>query len=266
MGLAVARIRVSRDRHQALAGQRRCRCLRERVDVLRHLVTVVLAAELDGALRGLGQRHARGRRPCGTRARSRRRSRPARRRDPSPQSPAASFFASIAAAWAARVIAWIVWLPPEMHVHGRCLAVLPHVMSHFSHGTSRISATTRCTSITEWVPRLPTPDWIASRPSGLMTNSPSKPTEPAMYGLTATPIPRTFEPSRCLRTCLAPFPLEQLGAAIERFLHERARHVPRRPFGPAGPTGACPSGALMRRICDLIDPELCAPPSRAPAR
>ena len=56
------------------------------------------------------------------------------------------------------VIAWIVWLPPEMHVHGRFLAVFPHVMSHFSHGTSSTSATTRCTSMTEWVPRLPMPD------------------------------------------------------------------------------------------------------------
>ena len=61
---------------------------------------------------------------------------------------------------AARVIAWVVWLPPETQVHGRFFAVLPQVISHFSQGTPRISAATRWTSLTDSVPRLPMPDWM----------------------------------------------------------------------------------------------------------
>ena len=66
----------------------------------------------------------------------------------------------LATACAARVIAWVVWLPPETQVHGRFLAELPQVISHFSHGTPSISAVTRWTSCTDSVPRLPMPDWM----------------------------------------------------------------------------------------------------------
>src|SRR5436190_5813006 len=107
------------------------------------------------------------------------------------------FFASVDAACAARVIAWVVWLPPCPQVFGTFFDVLPHVTSHFSQGTPSTSATTRCTSKTDSVPRLPMPDWIIRRPSGLMTRSPSNPIDPAEYALTATPTPRTFEPLRC---------------------------------------------------------------------
>ena len=55
---AVARVRVARDAHQPLPGERRRRRFRERVDVVRQLVAVVLAAELDRLLRRLRQRHA----------------------------------------------------------------------------------------------------------------------------------------------------------------------------------------------------------------
>src|SRR5215469_11637520 len=65
---------------------------------------------------------------------------------------------SIAAAYAARVIACVVWLPPDTQVHGRFFDVLPQVTSHFSQGTPRTSATTRCTSRRDSVPRFPTPD------------------------------------------------------------------------------------------------------------
>ena len=40
------------------------------------------------------------------------------------------------------------------------------------------------------------PDWMYILPSGLMTNRPSNPVEPATNVLTATPTPRTFEPTR----------------------------------------------------------------------
>src|SRR4029079_17685072 len=56
--LAVARIGVLRHRHQPLADQVLRRHLGEVVDVLRQLVAVVLAAELDRFLRGFGERHA----------------------------------------------------------------------------------------------------------------------------------------------------------------------------------------------------------------
>src|SRR5215203_2026178 len=95
--------------------------------------------------------------------------------------------ASVAAACAARVIACAVWLPADTHVHGRFFTVLPKTTSHCSHGTPSISAATRCTSITECVPRLPMPDWNWTRPSGLIRNRPSKPIDPPAYGLTATP-------------------------------------------------------------------------------
>ena len=68
--------------------------------------------------------------------------------------------ALLATACAARVMAWVVWLPPETQVHGRFLAELPHVISTFSQGTPSISAVTRWTSCTDSVPRLPMPDWM----------------------------------------------------------------------------------------------------------
>src|SRR4029079_19361443 len=100
------------------------------------------------------------------------------------------------AACAARVITCVVWLPPETQLHGRFLDVSPHVMSTLSQGTPIISADTRWQSDHASVPRLPMPVWMDIRPSGLMTKSPSKPTEPALNAPTATPVPRTFGPCR----------------------------------------------------------------------
>ena len=107
--------------------------------------------------------------------------------------------------------------------------MLPQVTSTFSHGMPSISADTRWQSLTDSVPRLPMPDWMYSRPSGLMTNRPSNPIEPATNVLTATPTPRTFDAVALAALRLALVPLEQLGALVERLLDERARHVlPRR--------------------------------------
>src|SRR5262245_14354649 len=108
-----------------------------------------------------------------------------------------SFTALVPTACAARVMACVVWLPPDEQVHGRFLLVFPHTTSHCSHGTPINSAATRCTSLIACVPRLPMPDCICTRPSGLMMSNPSKPTDPAEYVLIATPAPRTFEPFRC---------------------------------------------------------------------
>src|SRR6202043_4073179 len=98
----------------------------------------------------------------------------------------------MAAACAARVMACVVWLPPETQVHGRFFDVFPHVTSHFSQGTPRPSATTRCTSLMDSVPKLPMPDGIAMRPSGLTRNSPSYPVDPTKKPLVETPAPRTL--------------------------------------------------------------------------
>ena len=144
VGVAVARVVVLGDAHQAEAGQRGRRRLGDRVDVLGHLVAVELAAELDRAAAPPARRSARGRDCRGDRrARCRARS----RRAMPPRSLAAiscSFrFASIAPAWFARVIACVVWLPTERQVQGRPLLVSPQMTSTFSHGMSRTSAATR---------------------------------------------------------------------------------------------------------------------------
>ncbi len=47
---------------------------------------------------------------------------------------------SVAAAWAARVIACTVWLPAETHDQGSPFEVLPQTTSKFSHGVSSTSA------------------------------------------------------------------------------------------------------------------------------
>ena len=67
---------VARNAHQPLAGECFGRRHRHLVDVLGKFVAVVNAAERDGALRGLRQRHAWRRRLCGKRARGRLRSLP----------------------------------------------------------------------------------------------------------------------------------------------------------------------------------------------
>ena len=78
---------------------------------------------------------------------------------PSARAATCSFLmASVAAACAARVMACVVWLPPEMHVHGRCFDVLPQVTSTISHGMPSSSADARCTPLTDSEPKLPMPD------------------------------------------------------------------------------------------------------------
>ena len=74
-----------------------------------------------------------------------------------------------------------------------------------------------------------------------MTNRPSNPTEPALYVLTATPTPRTFDAVALAALRLALVPLEELGALVERLLDERAGDVlPHLPSGrPAGRTAPC---------------------------
>ena len=130
--------------------------------------------------------------------------------------------ASLAAACAARVIACVVWLPPDTQVQGRGCEVSPQLTTTFSHGRPIISAATRCTSKTDSVPRLPTPDCTYILPSGLMTNRPSKPVEPATNVLTATPTPRTFEPTRLpervLRSSHANCSLPRSSASLRKAL------------------------------------------------
>jgi hypothetical protein len=158
--------------------------------------------------------------------------------------------ASVAAACAARVCACVVWLPPETQDQGRFLLVLPHVSSHFSHGMPTISAATRCVSLIDSVPRLPMPDWMYIRPSGLITKRPSKPTEPATNVLTATPTPRTFVPWRFPIPVVA-FRSSHLKSSPPRSsasLMKALVACARAPCGDAGPNMALPSGALILLI------------------
>ena len=115
--------------------------------------------------------------------------------------------------------------------------------------------------MTECVPWLPMPDWNWTLPSGLMMNRPSNPIEPPENALIATPAPRTFDADALAAARLLLFPVEELGALVERFLDERAGHVrllvARR---RAGPNFALPAGALILRISHLIDAELIARP------
>ena len=74
----------------------------------------------------------------------------------------------------------MVWLPPELQLHGRFFDVSPQTSSTFSHGMPTISAATRWQSENDSVPRLPMPVWTRIPPSGLMMKRPSKPTEPPL--------------------------------------------------------------------------------------
>src|SRR5206468_3619424 len=99
--------------------------------------------------------------------------------------------------------ACVVWLPTDMHEYGRCLLVSPQMISTFSHGNASTSADTRARSNSECVPRLPTPVWTYSLPSGRIVSRPSWPMEPDVCVQTETPTPRTllpfFFPARAAR-------------------------------------------------------------------
>src|ERR1700689_1262736 len=141
-------------------------------------------------------------------------------------------------------MACVVWLPPDGQVQGRLRPVWPQVISHLSHGTPSTSAVTRWQSLTDSVPRLPMPDWIYSFPSGLMTNSPSNPTEPPTKQLVATPIPRALVPLRlgcAFRSSHrnASWPLSR-ASLINALVTYRLL-----PFASGGPIEALPSGILI---------------------
>jgi hypothetical protein len=141
----------------------------------------------------------------------------------------------------------VVWLPPELQLHGRFFDVSPQVRVTFSHGMPTISAATRWQSEKDSVPRLPMPVWTYILPSGLITNSPSKPMDPPLYELIETPTPRPS--SRCAaRHAHTLVPVELRSALLQRFLDETAGHVPALASSIAGPNFALPSGAFSMRI------------------
>src|SRR5439155_383771 len=146
---------------------------------------------------------------------------------------------------AARVVACVVWLPPDTQLHGRFLEVSPQAISTFSQGTPSISAATRWQSDHDSVPRLPTPVWMYMRPSGLTTKSPSKPTEPALYALIATPVPRTFDPRRCPLRALRSSHLKSCAPLSSASLMKQLVVYVLSPRGFGGPNLAFPAGALI---------------------
>ena len=98
------------------------------------------------------------------------------------------------------------------------------------------------------MPRLPMPVWMYIRPSGLMTKRPSKPTEPALYALIATPLPRTFEPSRWPLRALRSSHLKICAPLSSASLTKQLVEYVRLPCAFAGPNLALPAGALIFRI------------------
>jgi hypothetical protein len=131
-------------------------------------------------------------------------------------------------------------------VDGRFLAVLPQVTSHFSHGMPTSSAEMRWQSNTDSVPRLPMPDWMLMRPSGLITIRPSKPMDPAEYALTATPTPRTLDPLRWPLRAFRSSHRNNSAPLSSACFRKALVAYGRRPLAFAAPNVALPSGALMR--------------------
>ncbi len=72
-----------------------------------------------------------------------------------------------------------VLLPNWPMFHGRCLRESPRSTTHFSQSYFSTSAAMRAVPECENVPRLPTPVWMCSLPSGVMRTRPSKPEKPA---------------------------------------------------------------------------------------
>ena len=154
--LAAARVAVARHAHQPLPGERGGRALREAVHVLGQFVAVERAAELDRLLRRLRERHAA---PAAGHASA---------RDLVRRGTAAERLRGDLLQLALRVHPRRVRRPASSRASSGCrlkyrstagcATVLPQVTSTCSHGTPRISADTRCTSITDSVPKFPMPD------------------------------------------------------------------------------------------------------------
>ena len=79
-----------------------------------------------------------------------------------------------------------------------------------SQSVCSASIAARAVSNTDPVPRLPTPCWIYTLPSGRIVSNPSMPAVPPAYELSATPMPVTAEP---VRWPLFAFIASQLNAA-----------------------------------------------------
>ena len=63
--------------------------------------------------------------------------------------------------------------------HGKSLLLSPRTTMQLSQLALSTSAATRDVAVYEYVPRLPTPEWMWSLPSGVMRTRPSKPLRPA---------------------------------------------------------------------------------------
>jgi hypothetical protein len=165
-------------------------------------------------------------------------------------------FASLAPAKFARVIACVVWLPTERHDHGTPFPVSPQVTSTFSHGHRQHFRATRARSISEWVPRLPTPVCTYSFPSGRSVIKLSNPIDPAPCGPTATPTPRTFAPRRWPEYAFRSSHRNVCLPFVERLVDERARQALTLAVGLRGPKHRAPHRRVDLPDFDLIDAEL----------
>jgi hypothetical protein len=87
--------------------------------------------------------------------------------------------ASMAPAYVARVIVNDVLLPDCGEENGNPKRVSPRTMMQLSQLTFSTSAATRDVEAYENVPKLPTPQWMCSLPSGVIRTMPSRPPLPA---------------------------------------------------------------------------------------
>ena len=157
--------------------------------------------------------------------------------------------ASVAAACAARVIAWIVWLPPETQLHGRFFDVSPQVSSTFLPRHAHHLGG-HALAIGERFSAEIADAGLDVHPAVRLDDEEAVETDRApLYELIATPLPRTFVPCRCPLRALRSSHLKSFRALVQRFFHEAAgRSTPDALRDWPGPNFALPSGALILRI------------------
>ena len=163
------------------------------------------------------------------------------RRASSPRSPAASCFASMPAACAARVIACVVWLPPWPQVFGRFFdGVAPRDVALSPSGMPSISAATRWTVEHRFGAEIADARLDRHAAVGLDHEQAVESHRAGRVGADGDADAAHLRSVALAAPRLPLVPPEQLGALVERLLQERARRVvPRAPARSARRTAPC---------------------------
>ena len=238
--LAVARVVVARDGHQSLAGQRRRRRLREALMSSGSSWPSYLPPSSIAFCAACAKRHA------AAAARDTRRrppdSSPGCRRASSRRSPAASSWRRSPTACAARVmrVRRLAAARDAASTAGscRCRPRRPRTAPTARRASRRRRDARR---MTECVPRLPMPDWNCTFAVRLDDEQAVEAGRAGRVRADRDAGAADLRADALAAARLLLVPVEQLGALVERFLHERARA--RRPAGrarSAGRTAPCP--------------------------